>query len=363
MPPPFTRRQAQENSRFLEVLRRTGNARLAAREIGRAHSTMHQRRRGNAAFAQGWEAAAAAASAAFHLAGGKRGPSFDPEQDQKQGKRKNPSAGSGRPLDFARDERSFVGGGGARVLRQAQDDRGEDPLRTAGGEPMVVRTRSGRLQIRPAHKGKLTKAAEQVFLRALSATANIRLSAAAAGASPAAFYRRRRQCPAFAREFRIALRMGYERLELAAMASAMPESWADDSWRQAEPPPMPPMTPAQALQLLGHHRKKVELGWDKPHLRKRRREPWETYTERLRAMWAHEQNLTAEDDALRRAARYESSGGWRYEDEAPPPELPPLELVTGWSRARPGKAPHNPELALFGGGRIAEMERKKRGRG
>jgi hypothetical protein len=34
-----------------------------------------------------------------------------------------------------------------------------------------------------------------------------------------------------------------------------------------------------------------------------------------------------------------------------PPELPPLRLVTGWSKADPdwAKAVHNPRLALFGG--------------
>jgi hypothetical protein len=224
---------------------------------------------------------------------------------------------------------------------------------------VVVRTRSGKLQLRPAHRGKLTKAAEQTFLAALSATANVRLSAAAAGASARAFYRRREQDPGFAREMRLALAMGYERLECAALMSAAPASHEDDAWRHNDPPPIPPMTPNQALQLLFLHEKSVRQGWEKPHRRRRRGEPWDAYIERLRAMWTAEKAREAEDAALRRAAQYERTGGWRFEEETPPAPLPPLHLVTGWSRADQSKAAHNPKLALFGGWRIEEMSKRK----
>ena len=116
------------------------------------------------------------------------------------------------------------------------------------------------------------------------------------------------------------------------------------------------------LQLLHLHQKSVELGWDLPHRKRRRGEPWETYTARLGAMWSCEERQRAEDEALRRAARYEETGGWRFEDEAPPPPLPPLEQVTGWSRAKGGEK-HHPETALFGGWRIADMEKKRSRRG
>jgi hypothetical protein len=244
-------------------------------------------------------------------------------------------------------------------LGQAQDAR--KGLRTLGGEAVVVRTKTGRLQLRLAHRGKLTKAAEQLFLAALSATANVRLSAAAAGASVAAFYRRRARNPAFAREMRIALRMGYERLEAAALQAALPTSHCDDGWRGRDPPPIPPMSPEQALQLLFLHEKSVHQGWERPHRRRRRGESHETYRTRLAAMWRAEKGLEAEAEALRRAAAYEESGEWRFEDEQPAPELPPLELVTGWSRAS-GKAPHDPDTALFGGWRIRQMEEKLRKR-
>lgn len=337
MPCVFTWAQADENRAFLEVLAATGNARLAAREIKRAPATMHNRRTAHAGFAQQWEAAIAAAHARFHLAGGKRGPeSLDMMKDSScRGARK------GDP-GLCRD-----------------DGRG---LRTRGGEPMVVRTKNGKLQLRPAHRGKLNRAAEQAFLRALSASANVRLSAAAAGASPRAFYRRQRQNPAFAREMRLALRMGYERLEAAALQAALPESHEDDAWRRSEPPPLPRMSVDQALQLLFLHQKSVRLGWDMPHRRRRRGESDDVYSKRLGAMWISEKRREAEDAALRRAARFEESGDWRFDDERPLPELPRLELVTGWSRAS-GKPKHNPDVALFGGWRLKEMEARLAGKG
>ncbi|HEX9964376.1 MAG TPA: hypothetical protein VGB04_05265 [Allosphingosinicella sp.] len=329
---PLTPLQAHENRRFLDALARTGNARMAAREVGRAANSFHYRRKTHAAFAQDWDSAVAAAHARFHLAGGKRGPSFD---------------GRSRQARPAQDERSL---GGERK-----------DFRTRGGEPMVVRTRSGKLQIRLAQPGKLTKACEQAFLYALSATANIRLSAAAAGASVRAFYRRRRQNPAFAREMRLALKMGWERLEMASLQASLPESHADDSWRQCADAPMPRFSPDQAIQLLFLHEKSVRQGWERPHRRRRRGESDETHRERLAAMWTAEKNLEAEAAALRRAARYEATGSWRHEDEPPPPELPPLELVTGWSRAS-GRAPYHEGVALFGGWRIGDMRRRLRER-
>lgn len=334
MPCPLTPLQAYQNRRFLDRFGLSGNARLAAREVGVAYGTMQHRRKAHAAFAQAWEAAAVAVHARLHLAGGKRGP--------EPARRSRPGAAGGR---------------GARSARSARDDGRRQGFRTRGGEPMVVRTRSGRLQIRLAHPNKLTKAAEQAFLHALSATANVRLSAAAAGASARAFYRRRRKDPAVAREFRLALKMGWERLEMAALQASLPQSHADDQWRNCRPAPLPRFTADQAIQLLVLHEKSVWQMWEQPHRRRRRGESDETHSIRLQAMWRAEKSREAEAEAMRRAARYEESGGWRHEDEVPPPELPPLDQVTGWSRAKGGPA-HRPGLALFGGWRIEEMERK-----
>jgi hypothetical protein len=319
MPRPFTALQAHENRIFLDILARTGNARLAAREAGRAHSSFFERAKRHPEFALRWEAAAAAAHARFHLAGGKRGPSFD-------------------------------------KLRTS-GKRSGNPLRTEGGEPMVVRTRSGRLQVRLAHKGKLTLEAERTFLRALCATANIRLSAAAAGASAAAFYRRRRLNPAFAAEMKLALRIGYDRLEHAALertlqAIAGPE---DQAWLAGAIAgnPLPPLSFDQAFQILCLHRNNVRLDSGRPPGR-----PARVEHDPVAAFAAIGRNI----DAIERADRYQATGSWRHADEPPAPALPPLHLVTGWSRADPAKAKHNPKIALFGGWRIEDLERRERAR-
>lgn len=323
MPRPFTPRQVDENLRFLAVLGETGNARLAARGIRRAGSTMHGRRKASAAFAQEWDAAAAAAHARFHLGGGRRGP-----------------------------EREVP-----KRVRERRLEAGRDPsLRTRGGEAVVVRTKTGRLQLRLAQPGKVTRAGEQAFLAALSATCNVRLSAAAAGFSAGAFYRRQRKDPAFAREMRLALKMGYDRLECAMLQAAAPESGVYDAWQSNDPPPVPPLTADQALQLLFLHEKSVRQGWEKPHRRRRRGEPWEVYRERLAAMWECEKAREAEASA--RAYAFEQTGCWRLEREGPPPPpLPPLHLVTGWSKAK-GRPPYHPGVALFGGWRIEDMRHR-----
>jgi len=342
-PRPFTRRQALENARFLDALRRTGNPRLAADLLGVHRSTYSKRRKKDAAFAQGWDAALAFAHAAFHEAGGAQAPAPAP-----------PSRASGR-------------------------GQGVGALRTQGGELTVNRTRGGRLQLRRAPAGRMTKAGEQAFLAALSATANVRLSAAAAGFTHSAFYQKKAKRKPFAREMRLAHKMGYDRVEMAALQAALPESHEDDAWRHNTPSPVPRMTVDQALQLLYLHQKGVRESWDKPHRRKRRGESWDTYTERLRAMWTHEKAVEAEDAALRRAARWEETGDWRLPEEMREeirpgtgrgtaeggggvPALPALDQVTGWSKADPAKAPHNPDRALFGGWRLKDWQKRKRKR-
>jgi len=328
---PFTRRQALQNQAFVDALAATGNPRLAARLLGVHRSTYMKRRAKCAVFAQRWDAALAAAHARFHEHGGPGSAEACPERSRGAGPARRTSA----------------------------------KLRTEGGELVVGRTRGGRLQLRRAPAGWMTKAGEQTFLSALSVTANVRLSAAAAGFAHSAFYAKRRTRKPFAREMRLALAMGFQGIEMASLAAAMPESHEDDGWRHNDPPPIPPMTPNQALQLLCLHEKSVRQSWERPHRRKRRGEPWETYTERLAAMWRAEKALEAEDEALRRAACAEPPGDWDDEPVpgAPePPPLPALDQVTGWSKADPNKVPHDPKLALFGGWRIGDWKKRKRAR-
>jgi hypothetical protein len=313
MPRPFTRAQALENQAFLKALLHTGNARLAARETGVKYSTMQHRRAHHPALAQEWEAALAFALAQFE-AEGLRPPAA--------GKRARPA----------------------------------DPRRTAGGEPVVVRRNDGRLQMRRAQPGKLTRTCEQAFLAALSATANVRLSAAAAGASPRAFYRRRRDNPAFAREYRLALAMGYQRLELALLESSLPESFEDDHWRHNDPPPVPPMTVNQALQLMYLHQKEA-LGGETPFpLRLQRGETSQARSMRLTLLYEARTERRREEYRVAQAAKLAGEGAGADRHAPPPPALPDLGQVRGWSKADAAKEAHHPERALFGGWRLGDLE-------
>lgn len=312
---PFTRAQALQNLAFLDALARTGNVRLAARELGVHRSTFTKRRARSAAFAAEWDAALAYATARLNAG-------------------------------------------------QEPAPQGKGP-RTAGGELVVTRLKSGRLQVRPAAPGRMKKAAEQAFLAALGATANIRLAARAAGFAHSSFYARASRNRAFAREMRLALSQGCERLEEALLAGSAPASYRDDGWRHNDPLPVPSMTAAEALHLLAQHWKTVKLGWEAPHRRRRRNETEAQYSLRLAAMWQAERNRAAELQALAEAAQGEGPDlceGERLPHDPPPPVLPALDQVTGWSKAKPADpaAPRPPVARpLFGGWRLGD--RGKRG--
>lgn len=314
---PLTKMQHVENRRFLAALADTGNAKLAAKEVGISVNTFKTRRSAHAAFAQEWEAALAAAHARFHLGGGPR-----------------------PPADLSAP-------------------------RTRGGEPIVRRARGGKLQLRLALPGQMTRAAEQAFFRALSATANVRLSAAAAGVSKTIIYRRRNRDEAFRREMRAALDIGYNRLELA-MIEAVSMQMPNDDWQANDPPPIPPMTAAEALQLVALHRNAIKLGWDRPHARKRRNESNAQYSERLFLMWRAEQRNLDRERAVERGKAYEETGSWRLEGDWPEvAPLPDLAQVTGWSTKK--ATPDDPlsqqarkRGGLFGGWTIEDMEKRMR---
>lgn len=296
---PFNRRQAHENDAFLAALRATGNTREAARRVGLQRSTMFRRRARDAAFAAEWDAALVLAHARFR------------------------TQGDTAPVD---------------------------------GEPYVVRTVAGRLQLRRAQPRRLDHKAEQTFLAALSATANVRLSAAAAGFSHSAFYDRRNASPAFAREMRLALEMGYERLEMALLAAADPESYRDDAWRHNDPPPIPQMSAGEALQLLHLHQKEARLLAEPAHIKRRRGESSEAYSFRLSAMYQAglQRDREAFDiaEAERRAAGKPSPFGPKILP------LPALDQVKGWSRADPAKRPQSRERPMFGGWRIGDWKKE-----
>ena len=299
-PRPFSRAQALENAAFLRELARTGNAREAARRLGAHRARFTRRRAKHPGFAAQWDAALALAHAALA----------------------SPPARETAP---------------------------------AALEPHIVRTASGRLQLRRPPAKSIGHAARQRFLLALSATANIRLAARAAGFSHASFYARRRADPVFAREWRDALAQGYDRLEHALLAGFAPGE--PDEWSRNEPAAIPPMTAGQALQLLYLHQKEARL-WAEPQpIRRRRGESDEARNVRLALIYEarlqHQRDLFDRAEAARRAAREPPAAP---EHEPQPLVLPYLAQVTGWSKAA-GKPAHDPGRALFGGWRIDDWER------
>ncbi|HEX8238374.1 MAG TPA: hypothetical protein VF574_01395 [Allosphingosinicella sp.] len=302
---PFTPRQRAQNEAFLEALRRTGNPRLAAASLGVHRSTYSKRRRKCAAFATRWDCAILACHAALKLGGGER------------------------PAE------------------------GVSAFRTKGGEIIVGRTRGGRLQLRRAPPGRMTEAGERHFLRSVAASANIRLSAAATGFTHSAFYQKMKKRPAFKSDTKISLTIGYDRLEHAEMERMLQALRGDPDWLAGVlvDNPLPPMSWDQAFQALCLHRNTVRLDGDRPPGRRPRIEP-----NPAAAFAAIGRNI----DAIERAQCFERTGGWRHAHEAAPPRLPPLHQVTGWSRADPAKVRHNPKLALFGGWRIEDLEKRRR---
>jgi hypothetical protein len=293
----FNRRQALENRAFLAAPRRTGNARLAARELGIHRATFTRRRAKHPAFAADWDAALALAHARLN----------DPS----------------RPVPRMR-------------------------AGTGASEPHLIRLANGRLR-------RIGQAARQAFLAALSATANVRLAARAAGFAHSSFYRLREHDPAFAREMRLALEMGYARIEAALIHGFGPDSCRDDAWRHNDPPPIPPMTTEHALQLLYLHQKEARLWGERPDCRRRRGESGDAWSARLGRKWRAEKAWNREGYEV--VAALCEGGEAPAHLEPPAPALPALDQVTGWSRARarpPEDPPDAARPALFGGWRLKD---------
>ena len=322
----LTRAQALQNRAFLKVLRKTGNVRLACREVGLKYATMQNRRAKHPGFALRWDAALAFAWASLDRLG---------------------TNGSSKPDPRLRGDDERVG------------------FRTRGGEMTICRRNDGKLQMRRAQPGKLTLEAEQAFLAALSATCNIRLAAAAVGAAAHAFYRRRKKSSGFAREQRLALQRGYEALEMALYEGGMAGSHEHDDWRHNDPPAMPPMSVNQALQLMYLHQKAALLVDEPTPMRRRKGESNAARNERLALMAEARDERAREAFEVAEAERMERGlPAWGPAGQAvrlglnPSAMLPDLAQVTGWSNAEPGKAPHDPERALFGGWRIEDLEQE-----
>jgi hypothetical protein len=136
-------------------------------------------------------------------------------------------------------------------------------------DQIVRATRNGRACIARASAGRWSIAAERAFLTELTATANVKAAARAAGVSATTAYNRKRQWPAFAAAWAEAQREGYDRVEMLLICAAT-------TTLDPEPPPEPregpEMSVDQAMNLLKVHRAGMRGG--KPQRYDwRRREP------------------------------------------------------------------------------------------
>lgn len=275
MPKRITRNQALQNRAFLSDLEITGNVRETCRRLAIHRATMTKRRARNPGLAARWDAALA--------------------------------------------------------IAHSRLSETTDAKATAGDGVRLVRTGQGRLQMRRQAPGRLTRAGEQSFLYALSACANVRLAAAAAGFSHSAFYHRAKVSPAFAREMQLAIEHGYERLEMALLAESCPDSAEDDAWRHNDPPPIPPMTADQALTLLQLHHRTARLWAEAPYMKRRRGETGAEWSHRRAADYLAERRRQ-DDAAMVARAAHQAFQCPPSPFESPPPWLPDLAQVIEWSR-------------------------------
>ena len=109
--------------------------------------------------------------------------------------------------------------------------------------------------------------AEAIFLDTLAASANVTLSADAAGFSTPTVYRLKARRPDFADKWRVALIVGFDRLEEELLRAAIDSIVAFD---YDEKRPIARMTAVEAMNVLRAHRHEVrETGRGHPGARAR----------------------------------------------------------------------------------------------
>lgn len=126
-----------------------------------------------------------------------------------------------------------------------QEAEGRVVRREKNGKTKVIRTARGK---------RWSQVAERVFLEELAATGNVRASAAKAGFSTTAIYRRRMQWPGFATEWQACLDQGIARIEMQLIELAT-DSLRSEAIRGDGPAPA--LSVADALNLLKLHRAAV----------------------------------------------------------------------------------------------------------
>jgi len=187
---------------FLRELGRSGTVARAAETCGIDRSTAYQMRKANPAFAKSWD----------------------------------------RALETAREALSPRAGG----------DLGEPRLEA---DQVVRSSKTGHPCIARVGPGRWSARSERAFLEELTATANVKAAARAAGFSTISVYNRRKLWPAFAEAWRAALAEGYVRIETLLIHAAT--STLDPEPSAAEARETPIMSVEQAMNLFKLHRAEV----------------------------------------------------------------------------------------------------------
>jgi hypothetical protein len=193
---------------FLRALERSGEIRAAAEDAGIDFSTAYARRKAHPAFAEEWAAALAAHRVRLT------------EEEAL------------RCFDFARES-----------LRSAQSEK-EAAFDAAGTNELVVAAG----QVRRASPERWGKAKSQAFLAELTASANVRRAARAAGLSTTALYRRRAKDRQLAAAWDQAIEAGKARLQAMLVAAANAALDPGDL-PDPEDSPLPPVTVREAIEI------------------------------------------------------------------------------------------------------------------
>jgi hypothetical protein len=209
-------------ARFLELVRETGNARAAARELGHPE-LFNNRMRRNPEFRRSVRAAAAEADARLR------------------------GADSPFPYPFGikgklpTDPESLGG-----YLRPGRKPKGET-------EPVLRRNSRGQMQVTMTLEGHWTSRIECDFLARLAATGNFDACALAVGFQPATVHQRARKWPAFARDCERALDEADIALtyRLTAHAHALTRRPGDAEAAGIDEEEVP-FDPVMAVKILSH---------------------------------------------------------------------------------------------------------------
>ncbi len=197
-----------ENAAFLRALARTGNAKASAAAAGVPQETMHRRRRKDADFAARWDAALKTSARALAAGHAGESPTSMPE---------------GAP----------------------------GVLRTEGAEAVVRTGIGGRMQLRRARPGGLTRAAVDSFLAHLAATGNVTASAAATGFHSSPFYALADRDEDFRKAWHEALSLAADRLQQLLIHSYVGP--IGDEWLDGVSEELPAVSADEALRLLRYH--------------------------------------------------------------------------------------------------------------